>query len=121
MKEYRDQEEKQYELLETGKYTQELFDRRNAVLRDKMGACQEQIYKAKSSMPKSVNYEEKAMSLKAAIASLRDDDATPLEKNKLLKAIIERIEFSGIPSAGTERKGVKKGGNEYTLEVFLRL
>lgn len=121
MKEYRDQEDTQYELLETGKYTQELFDRRNAALREKMDACQEQIFKTKSSMPKSVNYAEHALKLKAAIASLRDDKASPAEKNRLLKAIVDRIELTGIPSAGKERKGVKKGFNEYTLDVFLRL
>ena len=121
MKEYRDQEEKQYELLETGKYTQELFDRRNAVLREKMDTCQEQIFKAKSSMPKSVDYAKHVLNLKAAIASLRDDKATPAEKNKLIKAIIERIDFSGEPSVGAERKGAPQNGSTFTIDVFLRL
>jgi hypothetical protein len=121
MKEYRDQEEKQYELLETGKYTQELFDRRNAALREKMDTCQEQIFKAKSSMPKSVDYAKHVLNLKAAIASLRDDKATPAEKNKLIKAIIERIDFSGEPSVGAERKGAPQNGSTFTIDVFLRL
>lgn len=117
MKEYRDQEERQYDLLETGKYTQELFDRRNAVLREKMDECQAQIFKAKASLPKSVNYDERVLTLKAAIASLRDDEATPLEKNRLLKSIISSIEYTGSPSG---KKG-KKNENPFTLEVFLKL
>ncbi|MBO5123430.1 MAG: recombinase family protein [Oscillospiraceae bacterium] len=121
MKEYREQEETQYELLETKKYTQELFDRRNSALREKMDACQEQIFKAKSSLPKSVNYEERALTLKAAIASLRNDAATPAEKNRLLKSILDRIEYTGTPSLGTDRKGKPKGENTFTLNVFLRL
>lgn len=121
MNEYRDQEDKQYELLETGKYSQDLFDRRNAVLREKMEACQSQIFKAKSSMPKSVDYGERVLSLKAAIASLRDDSATPAEKNKIIKAIVDRIEFTGMKSSGTDRKGVTQGSNSFTLDVFLRL
>lgn len=121
MKEYRAQEDHQYELLETRKYTQELFDRRNAALRAKMDECQEQIFKAKESMPKSVDYGERVMSLKAAIASLRDDEATPAEKNRLLKAILDRVEYTGTPSLHTDRKGKPKGENPFTLEVFLRL
>lgn len=121
MKDYRDQEEKQYDLLETGKYTQEVFDRRNAALREKMDACQEQIFKTKASLPKSVDYGERVLTLKAAIASLRDDQATPAEKNRLLKAILDRIVYKGIPSAGSDRKANQKGVNSFTLEVFLRV
>ena len=121
MNEYRDQEEMQYELLETGKYSQDLFDRRNAVLREKMEACQAQIFKTKSSMPKSVDYGERVLSLKAAITSLRDDKATPAEKNKIIKAIVDRIEYTGTPSSGPDRKGKPQGTNSFTLDVFLRL
>ena len=39
MSEYREQEDEQYELLERKKYTQELFDRRNGALRQKMEEC----------------------------------------------------------------------------------
>lgn len=118
MNEYREQEENQYELLETKKYTQELFDRRNAALRAKMEECEKQIYKAKAVLPKSVDYAKKVVALEAAIAALHDPDANTTEVNKLLKAIIERIEFTGEPGRGKygprEGKGIK-------LEVFLKL
>ena len=100
MSDYRDQEEKQYELLETRKYTQEVFDRRNAQLREKMDACAKQIYLAKSAMPKSVNYEQKVSALKDAIAMLNDPSASNEEINKVLKVIIERIIFTGEPGRG---------------------
>ena len=51
MEEYRQQEETQYELLETKKYTQELFDKRNAALRQKMEDCEKKIASAKQSLP----------------------------------------------------------------------
>ena len=118
MNDYREQEDKQYELLETKKYTQELFDRRNAQLRAKMEECEKQLYLAKSAMPKSVNYAERVVALEAAIAALHDPEASNDEVNKVLKAIIERIEFTGAPSTGKngprEVDGIK-------LEVFLRL
>lgn len=120
MEEYRDQEEKQYELLETRKYTQELFDRRNAALREKMEACQKQIYQAKASLPKNVDYAEKVVFLQDAIKSLKDPDATPAEKNRRLTAIVERIEFTGSPAI-TERKGKPRGDNPFSIQIFLRL
>lgn len=118
MDEYRDQEDHQYELLETKKYTQELFDRRNAQLRAKMEECEKQLYLARSAMPKSVNYAERVVALEAAITALHDPEASTLEVNKVLKAIIERIEFTGSPSQG---KHGPRGSDDFKLEVFLRL
>lgn len=118
MNDYRDQEEHQYELLETRKYTQELFDRRNAQLRAKMEECEKQLYLAKSALPKTVNYAEKVVALEAAITALHDPEASNAEVNKVLKAIIERIEFTGSPSQG---KHGPRGSDEFKLEVFLKL
>lgn len=122
MEEYRAQEETQYELLETKKYSQDLFDRRNAALREKMDATQAAIYKAKSALPQSVDYAERVMALRAAIDILRDDAATPGEKNKVLKAIIERIEYTSVPSDTENRRRVVKGAvTPFTLRISLRL
>lgn len=118
LNEYRDQEEQQYELLETKKYTQELFDRRNAKLREKMEECQKQLYLAKSAMPKSVNYAERVVALEAAIAALKDPKANTNDVNRLLKVIIDRIEFTGTLSRG---KHGPREGEEIKLEIFLRL
>lgn len=104
MEEYLAQEDKQYELLETGVYTQELFERRNAALREKIEECQENIYKAKAAMPDAVDYAERVLALKDAIAILKDSTATPAQKNKVLKAIIYKIEYSGPPSDQQNRK-----------------
>ena len=122
MEEYRAQEDKQYELLETGKYTQELFDRRNSGLREKMDECQAAIYKAKSALPQSVDYAERVVALKAAIDILRDDTATAAEKNKVVKAIVHRIEFSSVPSDRENRKRLRGGEvSPFELRITLRL
>lgn len=118
MNEYRDQEETQYELLETKQYTQELFNRRNAALRAKMEECEKQIYKAKAILPKSVNYAERVVALEAAIAALHDPEASTTEVNKLLKTIIDHIEFTGEPGRG---KYGPREGEGFKLEVFLKL
>ena len=113
MQAYREQEETQYELLETRKYTQELFDKRNTALRQKMALCEEKLKKAKLSLPNAINYEEKIIQLKDAIQSLKDDSLTPEEKNRFLKAIIDRIEIETIDN------GIKK--TELRLQIFLKL
>jgi hypothetical protein len=121
MEDYRAQEDKQYEFLETGRYSQDVFDRRNAGLRDKMEECQKQIYQTKASMPKDVDYAERVVALRAAIDILKDPDATPTEKNNLLRAIVEKIEYTGIPSDGLNKTRNVRGHNPFSIKVFLRL
>lgn len=123
MEEYRAQEERQYDLLETNpNYPQDVFDRRNKALRAKMEDCQAAIYKAKSALPQSVDYAERVVALKAAIAILRDDAATIEEKNKVVKAIVERVEFSSVPSDQQNRKRLRGGEvSPFELRVSLRL
>ena len=113
MEEYRQQEEKQYDLLETGKYTQDLFDKRNAALRQKMEACQQQILEAKQTMPKEIDYAERIVKLEEAIAALKDNTVSCQVQNKLLKEIVERIEMSTYEIT-SKQVGVN-------LKVFLRL
>lgn len=94
MEEYRRQEDKQYDLLETGVYTQDLFNRRNAVLRQKIAECQVQISQAKANVPKNVDYDERISTLKQAIAALKDANIPADQVNKFLKRIIKRIDYS---------------------------
>ena len=94
MEDFRKQEEKQYDLLETGVYTQDRFEQRNAALRQKIEECQEKIYETKATMPKQVDYAERVVSLEKAIAALKNPEVSAEVKNRLLKTIIKRIEFS---------------------------
>lgn len=120
LKEFKAQEETQYEFLETRQYTPEVFAQRNAALRAKMDACQENIKKARASMPKSVDYEVVVKSLRDVVTVLKDETATPDVKNKIVKTIIERIEFTGSPRF---QEGDKIGleYNPFSIKVFLRL
>lgn len=122
LEDYRDQEEKQFDLLETGVYSQDVFDRRNAKLRVKIEETQTAIYKARSVMPDSIDLAERVVTLKAAIEALRDPEATPLEKNKILKAIVARIEYQGPPSDRDNKKRQNRtGADPFTLDITLRL
>ena len=118
MSEFRDQEDKQFELLETGKYSQEIFDRRNAVLRSKMDDCEKQLYLARASLPKSVDYAERLTKLEAAIEALQNEKMSINDVNASLKQIVQVIEFTGTPSQG--RYG-PRNGEKIQLDVSLRL
>lgn len=121
MADYRQQEDKQYELLETGRYTQELFDRRNAQLRERMDACTQQILEARAALPKGVDYAERIASLEAAIAKLKQPNAAAKEKNRLLRSVVDKIVFTGVPPVDKSVKGWKKGENSFNITVQLRL
>lgn len=111
------QEDKQYEFLETGRYTEEVFEARHAALRGKMEKCQSQIREARASIPKHIDYGEKVLSLKKAISALRDDSMTPKEKNDILKAIVEKISITNKIKTGEGHRGE----NELEMDIFLRL
>ena len=108
------QEAKQYDLLETGIYTNEVFLERNSALRAKITSCDSMLTEARRNLPKAVNYEEKIITLKEAVASL-DDDSIPVEqKNRLLKAVIQKIEY-------TSDKGQPIGVNDFKLSITLNI
>lgn len=122
MEEYREQEEKQFDLLETGKYSQDLFDRRNAALRAKMEDCQAQIYQTKTAMPQGVDYAERVVALKDAIAIMRNPAASPAEQNRIVKGIIEKIEYTGPVSDPKNRKRQTKNGfDPFDISITLKL
>lgn len=114
MSEYRDQEEKQYELLETGRYTPLLFDRRNKALREKMKECEERLTEAKKNLPEEVNFKEKVISLEQAIAALKDDSVSITAKNKFLKAIVDKVVYTSGERGDRNHKG-------FNLKVYLKL
>ena len=116
-----EQEEKQFDLLEQGVYSIDVFEQRHRALVTKMDACKSEIYKVKQSMPQSINYEEKVMSLEKAIDIFNDENYSIEEKNKFLRAIVERIEYYGQPPVDKSVKGWVKGYNPFELKIFLKL
>ena len=114
MADFKAQETRQYDLLETGIYSNEVFKERNTALRDKIALCSNQLAEAKKNMPKAINYAEKIKTLKEAIDALDDDSASNEKKNRLLKAVIKKMEY-------TSDKGQPYGKNEFMLRVILNI
>jgi hypothetical protein len=71
-----------------------VFQRLNTKLLAEKEEVNQALCKAYESMPDPVDYEEKLVRFKAALEALQDDNVPPLEKNKLLKQCIERIDYS---------------------------
>lgn len=72
----------------------EIFKQLNAKLLNEKEEVQQALCAARASMPAPVDYEEKAHNFREALAALRNPAVNAEEKNRLLKACIERITYS---------------------------
>ena len=73
---------------------QEIFQQLNAKLLKEKEEVQQALCKAYESMPDPVDYQEKMDRFKAALAALRNPEASAEEQNSLLKQCIEKIIYS---------------------------
>jgi hypothetical protein len=78
----------------TKRMPHEIFQQLNARLLKEKEEVRLALCKAYESMPEPVDYEEKASHFSEALRALRDPDVDAEEKNRLLKACIDRIEYS---------------------------
>jgi hypothetical protein len=81
------------------KYTEEempkvVFDKLNAKVLSDKDEINTALCKARESMPSPVDYEERLHRFQDALNALNDEEMSAEEKNKLLKACIDRIEYS---------------------------
>ena len=85
------QQEKLFDFLERGIYDEDTFVKRNKALSEKREELRTTYNKMKSTLPNSINYEEKVVKLSQAIEALKDDDLDAKVKNDFLTAIVEKI------------------------------
>jgi DNA invertase Pin-like site-specific DNA recombinase len=107
MEELRELEIAQWDEKTKGGMPQHVFDRLNSQVLREIDEVQEALCAAKDSIPEPVNLQERRTSFQKALEALQDPEAPILEKNMLLKACIDRIEFhrerighSGRPKGG---------------------
>jgi hypothetical protein len=101
------------EISQWEKYTednmpQHVFDALNAKVLAEKEEIQQALCKAYESMPESVDYEEKVYRFKDALAALKDPNVEAAKKNKLLKACIDRIDYSREKAERTKTGGAKR-------------
>lgn len=114
LEELQRQEDMQFTLLEKGKYTEDVFDRRNKALHAEMDELKTKIFEASKVLPKEIDYGKKIVKLKDAVAGIRNENISIEAKNKLLKSIIKRIDYEYLGWEG-------KGKVRYCLHITLLL
>ena len=73
---------------------QHIFQQLNAKLLREKEEVEQALQNAYNELPEPIDYEQKIITLQNALTALVDDEVSAEEKNKFLKACIERIEYS---------------------------
>ena len=89
-------------------YTPNEFVERKAKHNERIASIQEQIAALEDTIPEKEEYEEKVLKLTDALEALEDPNLEAAEKNRFLKEIVEKIEFS------------RENGEEFILDVYLK-
>jgi hypothetical protein len=118
----------QWEKYSAKEMPKHIFERLNEkVLREKEEVL-ETLSTYRSNSPAPIDYQEKIYSFRHALELLKDDTIDARIKNKYLKQIISRIEYTRPPSEcltverakelGIERKKMKWYSHPFSLEIF---
>jgi DNA invertase Pin-like site-specific DNA recombinase len=89
-------------------YTANEFVERKAKHNERIESIKEQIAALEDTIPEKEEYEDKIQKLSDALQALEDPSVEAEDKNRFLKVIIDKIEFS------------RENGEEFILDVYLK-
>ena len=89
-------------------YTANEFVERKAKHNERIASIKEQIAALEDTIPEKEEYENKILKLSDALSALEDESLDAEEKNRYLKDIVDKIEFS------------RENGEEFILDVYLK-
>lgn len=120
LRELQELEIKQWDEKTKGGMPAHVFERLNGQTLKEIEEVQQALCTARDSIPEPINLQEKTTNFRAALAALRDPDAPAKEKNKLIKACVERITYSRKRAGnnGHTRKGEE---TPIMLDIKLRV
>lgn len=118
LRELQELEIKQWDEKTKGGMPAHVFDRLNGQTVAEIGEIQQALCTARDAIPEPINLQEKVTNFRAALDALRDPDAPAKEKNKLIKACVERITYSR-ERAG--KNGHPKKGEETPIHLDIKL
>lgn len=100
------------ELSQWEKYSEEgmpkeIFDKLNEKVLKEKEEVQQALCKAYEAAPDPVDYEEKLYRFENALEALKNPDVPAQEKNRLLKACIERIDYSRAKAERLKSQQIK--------------
>ena len=87
----RQQQNKLYDLLEQGIYTQEIFLERQKALEQRRKDLQNKLVAARENAPQPINYEERITKVRQVLELYPTLDVK--EQNTLLRSVIKRITY----------------------------
>jgi DNA invertase Pin-like site-specific DNA recombinase len=100
--------DKAFDDYEDGIYTANEFVERKAKHNERLEAIKAQIEALEDAIPEKEEYEEKVLMLSDALEALEDDTLEAEIKNRYLKEIVDKIEFS------------RENNDEFILDVYLK-
>jgi DNA invertase Pin-like site-specific DNA recombinase len=118
LQELRELEIAQWDEKTKGGMPAHVFERLNGQTLREMEEVQQQLCTARDAIPEPVDLQEKVTSFRAALDALLDPDAPVREKNNLLKACIERIDYHRERVNGGHRR---RGEQEAPMELDFTL
>lgn len=98
----------------------EIFKQLNERLLKEKEEVQQALCKAYESMPEPVDYEEKIVKFRDALEALKNPDVDAQAKNNLLKACIERIEYTR-KKPQRAKVGGNQGWQSFPIEIDVKL
>lgn len=102
----------------------EIFKQLNEKLQKEKGEVIQALNDAIESTPVPIDYEEKILRFNDALSALRNPDVSAQDKNRLLKACIERIDYTReaprrLTGIKGKDNGLKVGGNWSETPIIL--
>lgn len=116
--ELRELEIAQWDQKTKGGMPEHVFQKLNGDTVKEIAEVQEALCTARGSIPEPINLQERVTTFKSALEALKDEDAPVKEKNKLLKACIERITYS---RHRVGNNGHPKRGEETPIQLTFKL
>lgn len=88
------QQDKLYDLLERGIYTETIFIKRNALLAERRKEIQQAMLHAEEKQKANIDYQNRILKFSEAISCIQNQTISPKEKNDFLKTVISVITYT---------------------------
>lgn len=111
-------EKKQWDEKIKGQMPIHVFEALNSETVAEIEEVDHALWEIKNTVAKPIEIKEKVVTFRAALDTLRNQDASPTDKNELLKQCIEGIEYERKPKQGHPRWGVSE---PLEMKVTLRV
>lgn len=116
-----ERQQKLYEYLEHGSYTEKVFIERNRILNEERITLNAQIEAEKQKLNEPTDTKQIKATLHEAISLLEDDTVSAYQKNQFLKSFISVIHYKKTVRLQNNKKGTVLSDNDLvSLEIVLK-